>query len=76
MGIIGVFSSIYLIDVNSKCAGCVPDWCSGGRVFEAPVWHNSFDEIDHKAFSAVILSLLLIQEEKLSIACERMRNEY
>ena len=33
---------------------------------------NSFVETDHKIFSMVILSQLLIQEEQLSISGERM----
>ena len=33
-------------------------------------------EIDHEIFSTVILSLLLIQEGKLSVTCERMCTEY
>ena len=34
--------------------------------------HHSFVEIDHDIFSTVILSLLLIQEGKLSVSGERM----
>ena len=33
---------------------------------------NSYVEIDHKIFSMVILSLLLIQEGLLSVSGERM----
>ena len=45
-------------------------------MFAAPVRQNSFVEIDHEIFSTVILSLPLIQEGKLSVACERMCTEY
>ena len=55
---------------------CVPNWLSGGRGFDSPVWHHSFLEIDHKIFSMVILSLLLIQEGKLSVTCEEICTEY
>ena len=33
---------------------------------------HSFMEIDHEIFSMVILSLLLIQEERLSVSGKRM----
>ena len=42
----------------------------------APVQHHSFMEIDHEIFSTVIPSLLLIQEEMLSVILERMYTEY
>ena len=35
-------------------------------------WQHSFVEIDHKIFSTVILSLLLIQEGQLSVSGKRM----
>ena len=37
-------------------------------------WQHSFMEIDHEIFSAVILSLPLIQEGQLSVSGERMHN--
>ena len=37
-------------------------------------WQHSFSEIDHKIFSTVILSLLLIQEGQLSVTGETMCN--
>ena len=37
-----------------------------------PTWQYSLMEIDHEIFSAVILTLLLIQEEQLSVSGERM----
>ena len=36
-----------------------------------PYRQHSFVEIDHEIFSAVILSLLLIQEGQLSVSGER-----
>ena len=43
---------------------------------DTPVRHHSFVEIDHEIFSLVILSLLLIQEGKLSVTCKRICTEY
>ena len=40
--------------------------------FGFAVWQLPFMEIDHKIFSTVILSLLLIQEGQLSVSGERM----
>ena len=37
-----------------------------------PVQQHSFTEIDHEIFSAVILSILLIQEGQLSVSGKRM----
>ena len=49
------------------------DWRPGGRGFKPPPgWQHSFVEIDHEIFSAVILSLPLIQEGQLSVSGERM----
>ena len=45
-------------------------------IYYGPVRQHSFAEIDHEIFSTVILSLLLIQEGKLSVTCERMCTEY
>ena len=36
------------------------------------IWQHSFVQIDHEIFSAVILSILLIQEGQLSVSCKRM----
>ena len=41
-------------------------------VAELDAQQHSFVGIDHKILSMVILSLLLIQEEQLSVSCERM----
>ena len=35
-------------------------------------WQHFFSEIDYEIFSTVILSLLLIQEDQLSVSDERM----
>ena len=49
------------------------DWRPGGRGFNPRRGQqHSFVEIDHEIFSTVILSLLLIQEEQLSVSGERM----
>ena len=42
------------------------------QVQPLPGWQHSFMEMDHEIFSAVILSLLLIQEGQLSISVEIM----
>ena len=36
------------------------------------VWQHSFKDIDHEIFFTVILSLLLIQEEQLSVSSKRL----
>ena len=46
---------------NQEVAGSTP-----------PGRQHSFVEIDHEIFSTVILSLLLIQEDQLSVSGERM----
>ena len=46
------------------------DWRPGGRGFNPN--RHSFKETDHEIFSAVILPLPLIQEEKLLVFGERM----
>ena len=49
------------------------DWKPGGRGFNPRRGRqHSFVEIDHEIFSAVILSLPLIQEGQLSVSGERM----
>ena len=49
------------------------DWRQGGPGFNPRRGRqHSFVEIDHKIFSMVILSLLLIQEGQLSVSGERM----
>ena len=49
------------------------DWRPGGRGFNHRRDRQySFVEIDHEKFSAVILSLPLIQEGQLSVSGERM----
>ena len=49
------------------------DWRPGGRGFNPRRGRqHSFMEIDHEIFSAVILSLPLIQEGQLSVSGERM----
>ena len=49
------------------------DWRQGGRGFNPRRGRqHSFVEIDHEIFSAVILSLPLIQEGQLSVSGERM----
>ena len=53
--------------------GVVSDWRPGGRGFNPRRGRqHSFVEIDHEIFSAVILSLPLIQEGQLSVSGERM----
>ena len=53
--------------------GCVSDWWSGGCGFD-PRWVSNIPswKFDHGIFSAVILSLPLIQEGQLSVSDERM----
>ena len=49
------------------------DWRPGGSGFNPRRGRqHSFMEIDHKIFSTVILSLLLIQEGRLSVSGEGM----
>ena len=49
------------------------DWRPGGRGFNPRRGRqHSFVEIDHEIFSAVILTLPLIQEGQLSVSGERM----
>ena len=49
------------------------DWRPGGHGFNPRRGRqHSFAEIDREIFSAVILSLLLIQEGQLSVSGERM----
>ena len=49
------------------------DWRPGGRGFNPRRGRqHSFVEIDHETFSAVILSLPLIQDGHLSVSGERM----
>ena len=49
------------------------DWRPGGRRLNPRRGRqHSFVEIDHEIFSAVILSLPLIQEGQLSVSGERM----
>ena len=49
------------------------DWRPGGRGFNPRHGRqHSLVEIDHEIFSAVILSLPLIQEGHLSVSGERM----
>ena len=70
-----LITTIWIAGLGSSVE-CAFDWWSGDREFAAPVRQHSFVEIDHETFSTVILSLLLIQEGKLSVACERMCTEY
>ena len=57
-------TSMYLPFVASVAQWDAPsDWKPGGRGFNpCRDWQHSFVEIDHEIFSAVILSLPLIQE--------------
>ena len=49
------------------------DWRPGGRGFNpSRGWQHSFVEIDREIFSAVIPSLLLIQEGQLSVSGKRI----
>ena len=49
------------------------DWTPVGRGFNPRQGRqHSFVEIDHEIFSAIILSLLLIQEGQLSVSGKRM----
>ena len=49
------------------------DWRPGGRGFNPyPGQQHTFVEIDHEIFSAVILSLPLIQGGQLSVSGDRM----
>ena len=53
--------------------GCASDWRLGGCGFDPHRGRqHSFMEIDHEILSAVILSLLLIQEGQLSVSGKRM----
>ena len=53
--------------------GCAVRLETGGRRFNPRRGRqHSFVEIDHEIFSAVILSLPLIQEGQLSVSGERM----
>ena len=53
--------------------GYSSDWWSGGCGFNpCRVRQHSFVEIDHEIFSMLILSLLLIQEEYLSVSGKRL----
>ena len=53
--------------------GCAYDWQSGGSGFDPrQIRLHCFVEIDHEIFPSVILSLLLTQEEQLSVSGERM----
>ena len=53
--------------------GCTSNWRPGGCRFNPRQGgQHSFMEIDHEIFSAVILSLLLIQEGQMSVSGERM----
>ena len=57
----------------TSVADAPSDWRLWGHVFNPRRGQqHSFVEIDHEIFSTVILSLLLIQEEQLSVSCERM----
>ena len=47
-----------------------------GRGFDPHIQQHCFMEIGHEIISMVILSLLLIQEEKLSVTGERMCTKY
>ena len=50
-----------------------PVWRPGGCGFNPRRgWQHSFVQIDREIFSMVILSLLLIQEGRLSVSGERM----
>ena len=63
---LGYLASVAQLDVPS-------DWRPGGRRFNPRRGRqHSFVEIDHEIFSTVILSLLLIQEGKLSVSGGRM----
>ena len=56
------YSSLVQLDAPSN-------WRPGGRGFNPRRgWQHSFVEIDHEVFSAVILSLPLIQEGQLSVS--------
>ena len=44
------------------------DWWSGDCGLDPPPGRRSFIDIDHELFSAIILSIPLIQEEQLSIS--------
>ena len=49
------------------------DWRPGGHRFNPHQGRqHSFMETDHEIFSTAILSLLLIQEEQLSVSGKRM----
>ena len=65
-----------LVQIRADLGGsvrCLSDLRSGIRGFDPfRVWQHSFAEIDHEILSTVILSLLLIQEEQLSVSDERM----
>ena len=71
---LNVFNALLNTSVGlSNSVGCTPDWYSGGcGLYLRRVRQHSFVEIDHKIFSMVILSLLLIQEGQLSVSGERM----
>ena len=50
----------------------LPVWSSGPGFDPCQLRQYSFIEIDHEIFSLIILSLLLIQEGKLSVFGRRM----
>ena len=56
--------------------GCMSDWYSGGRGFDAPLRQHSFMGIGHEIISMAILSLPLFQVGQLSITRERMCTKY
>ena len=74
-----VTTGLTQLDVEEQCncrpdsVGCTSDWWSGGCWFDPCQVGNILSWIfDHEIFSAVNLSLLLIQEGQLSVSGERM----
>ena len=47
-----------------------------GVASSIPAWSHTLVEIDHEILSAVILLLLLIQEELVSVTSESMHMKY
>ena len=61
---------------GGSSAGCVSSWYADGRGFDTHVRQHSFVEFGHEIMSMAILSLPMIQEEKLSVTDERMCIKY
>ena len=71
--IVAVGQFVLLTSASVAQLDAPSDWRPGGRGFNPRRGRqHSFVEIDHEMFSAVILSLPLIQDGQLSVSGERM----